>query len=182
MEQASRLTHKNINTVLGLGKSDGYVYVLHDYDEGRTLGDLIKKKSAARKIFSFKGAFNILTHLCNALEYAHQVLPHGVLSPDEVTVSPQGRVKIVGFGVDYAIDRARRGEPVMPAGLPVGQPSDVVKIAQGLLAGTDARARYAACNALGPMARTAEAALPAPGRRPLRRSRAVRRRRRGRAR
>src|SRR5262249_27370350 len=49
--------------------------------------------------FSFKGAYNVLAHLCNALTTAHKVGFHGGITASNVVVNKAGRVRIAEFGL-----------------------------------------------------------------------------------
>jgi serine/threonine-protein kinase len=100
VKEASALTHRNIRSTFGMGVEEkGLVYVSVEWVEGRNLATLLAARNEAGKRFSFKGAYNIIGHVCNALAYAHQKTYHGALSPRSIMVSSSGRVKVSDWGL-----------------------------------------------------------------------------------
>ena len=96
---ASKLQHKNIIRVFGLGKEGALHYVVMEHVEGQSLRDLLDKKKASHNTFSLKGAYNVIAHLCNALHHAHSSLVHGLPGPRSILVNTVGRVKLGEFGI-----------------------------------------------------------------------------------
>ncbi|MGK0360365.1 MAG: hypothetical protein ACI9U2_002678 [Bradymonadia bacterium] len=96
---ATGLANKNIAGVFGMGKQSDRRYVAQEFVDGRSLATLLETKAEAGKRFSIKGAYNLVAHVCNALEAARAVLPHGTLRPSCVHVNRQGRVKVAEFGL-----------------------------------------------------------------------------------
>ena len=99
VKQATGLAHKNIAGVFGMGKQSDRRYVAQEFVDGRSLATLLETKAEAGKRFSIKGAYNLVAHVCNALQAAREVLPHGTLRPSCVHVNRQGRVKVAEFGL-----------------------------------------------------------------------------------
>ncbi|MDJ0764627.1 MAG: protein kinase [Myxococcota bacterium] len=100
VREASTLTHKNIRTTfgLGIGDDDG-IYIASEWIDGQNLRALLTKRTEAGKRFSFKGAYNIIGHVCNALTYAHKKTVHRALCPRAIMVSNAGRVKVSDWGL-----------------------------------------------------------------------------------
>jgi serine/threonine protein kinase len=96
---ATGLAHKNIATTYGMGKEGRRRYVASELVEGQTLADLLEKKSDAGKHFTLKGAYNLIAHVCNALQYAGSKMPHGLLRPSAILINRTGRVKLSEFGL-----------------------------------------------------------------------------------
>lgn len=96
---ASKLQHKNIIRMFGLGMEGEQHYVVMEYVEGQSLRNLLDKKKASHNTFSLKGAYNVVAHLCNALHHAHSSLVHGLPGPRSILVSTVGRVKLGEFGI-----------------------------------------------------------------------------------
>ena len=96
---ASKLQHKNIIRVFGLGKEGDLHYVVMEHVEGQSLRNLLDKKKASHNTFSLKGAYNVVAHLCNALHHAHSSLVHGLPGPRSILVNTVGRVKLGEFGI-----------------------------------------------------------------------------------
>ena len=106
VKEASALTHRNIRTTFGMGVDEtGLLYISVEWIEGRNLATLLAARNEAGKRFSFKGAYNIIGHVCNALGHAHQKTYHGALSPRAIMVSSAGRVKVSDWGLSTIRNR-----------------------------------------------------------------------------
>jgi serine/threonine-protein kinase len=124
----SRLEHKNIAQALECGAEGQYAYVLTEYVDGQPLRALLSRKRAAgSSAFSLKGAYNVISHVCNGLQYAHQATWHGALSASSVLVNQAGRVKITEFGLARAFPLFSRA----PAAAEF--PADVAAVAPELI-------------------------------------------------
>ena len=100
IKTTSSLTHKNIRSIFGMGNHENTLLCLAaEWIDGQNLRALLRKRKKEGKRFSFKGAYNIIGHICNALTYAHKNTFHGTLSPMAIMVSNAGRVKICDFGL-----------------------------------------------------------------------------------
>ncbi len=99
VKAATELAHKNVVSVFGMGKEGRRRYVAREYVDGQTLAALLDKKATAGKQFTLKGAYNLIAHVCNALQYARATLPHGTLRPSAVLINRTGRVKVSDFGL-----------------------------------------------------------------------------------
>ncbi|MBN2340121.1 MAG: serine/threonine protein kinase [Deltaproteobacteria bacterium] len=95
MQQASALVHRNVRATFGMGVKDEFLFIAAEWIEGQNLQTLLKKRTDADKRFSFKGAYNIIGHVCNALTYTHENgCYHGALNPRSIMVNNAGRVKV----------------------------------------------------------------------------------------
>jgi len=100
VKEAASLTHRNVRSTFGMGvEPDGTIFISTEWVEGQNLRTLLQKRFEAGKRFSFKGAYNILGHVCNALTYAHSKTHHGGLSPRAIMVNNAGRVKVSDWGL-----------------------------------------------------------------------------------
>ena len=100
VKEASALTHRNVRTTFGMGvEDDGTIFIAAEWIEGHNLRTLLEKRASVGKRFSFKGAYNIIGHVCNSLGYAHQKTFHGGLSPRAIMVNNAGRVKVSDWGL-----------------------------------------------------------------------------------
>ncbi len=92
---ASALNHPNIITVYEIGKEGENYFIAMEYVPGAPLGKLI----AARKL-DWQECLKIARQLADAMTAAHE---HGIvhrdLKPDNIIVMPDGRAKILDFGV-----------------------------------------------------------------------------------
>lgn len=95
---ATEMVHKNVLGVFGMGKEGRLRYVAREFVDGQTLADLLEKKAAAGKQFTLKGAYNLIAHVCNGLQYGRERMAHGTLRPSVVLINRLGRVKIADFG------------------------------------------------------------------------------------
>jgi Tol biopolymer transport system component len=87
------LNHPNIAAIYGLEESDGATYLVLELVEGETLrGPLPVKK-----------ALDCALQVADALEAAHSKgIVHRDLKPANVKVTPEGRVKVLDFGLAKA--------------------------------------------------------------------------------
>lgn len=98
VKTATEIRHKNLLGVFGMGKEGQHRYVARDFVDGQTLADLLDKKASAGKQFTLKGAYNLIAHVCNALQYGRAQMAHGTLRPSVVLINRLGRVKLADFG------------------------------------------------------------------------------------
>jgi serine/threonine-protein kinase len=105
---ACHLDHKNIAATSGIFNDGDRVFVVGEAIDGSTLGEMLDRKRAAGQSFTLKSAYSVATHICNALEYAHGALLHGLLSTDTVIVNGAGRVKLVDFGFGRGLAASER--------------------------------------------------------------------------
>ena len=116
LQAASALSHKNIVQQQKVFQEGGRLYVAMEFIQGQTLRELIAKKKNTGNPFSLKGSYNVVAHLCNALEVAHQQevpLIHGLPGPGAVMVNNSGRIKLTDFGLLGAMmERTTKGAPM----------------------------------------------------------------------
>jgi len=98
IKAATELAHKNIVGTFGMGKEGRRRYIAREYVDGQTLAELLEKKAMAGKHFTLKGAYNLVAHVCNGLQYARSRMTHGTLRPSAILINRTGRVKVSGFG------------------------------------------------------------------------------------
>ncbi len=99
VKAATELAHKNIVGTFGMGKEGRRRYIAREYVDGQTLAELLEKKATAGKHFTLKGAYNLIAHVCNGLQYARSRMPHGTLRPSAILINRTGRVKVADFGL-----------------------------------------------------------------------------------
>ena len=92
---ASALSHPNIVTVYDIDQSDGVDFIAMEYVEGKTLDGLI-----GRKGLKLNESLNYAIQIADALAKAHAAgIVHRDLKPGNVMVTPEGRVKVLDFGL-----------------------------------------------------------------------------------
>lgn len=95
-QAAGAIQHANIVTVYDLGESDGQLYIAMELVEGRDLSDMI----ALRDPLALERKLDITIEVLAGLHFAHQRgTIHRDVKPSNVRVMPDGRVKIMDFGI-----------------------------------------------------------------------------------
>ncbi len=93
---AGAIQHANIVTVYDLGESDGQLYIAMELVEGRDLSDMI----ALRDPLALERKLDITIEVLAGLHFAHQRgVIHRDVKPSNVRVMPDGRIKIMDFGI-----------------------------------------------------------------------------------
>jgi Tol biopolymer transport system component len=99
------LNHPNIATIYGLEDSNGTNFLVMELVPGDTLADRIKRGGAVPIVETL----NIAKQMAEALEAAHEKgIIHRDLKPANVKLTPDGKVKVLDFGLAkaYADDTA----------------------------------------------------------------------------
>src|ERR1700674_3224427 len=92
------LNHPNIATIHGLEQSGGTSYLVMELVQGETLADRVKAGP-----LPFEEALKIAVQIAEALEAAHEKsIIHRDLKPANVKVTPDGKVKVLDFGLAKA--------------------------------------------------------------------------------
>jgi len=92
------LSHPNIAAIYGLEKTDGSPFLVMELAEGATLAQRIAKGPLA-----IDEALEVCRQIAEGLECAHeQGIIHRDLKPANVKVTPNGKVKILDFGLAKA--------------------------------------------------------------------------------
>ena len=93
------LNHPNIATIHGLEQSNGTSYLVMELVSGETLADRVKRDGA----LPIEEALKICAQVAEALEAAHEKgIIHRDLKPANVKVTPEGKVKVLDFGLAKA--------------------------------------------------------------------------------
>src|ERR1700757_1215394 len=88
-EALAALNHPNIAAIYDLQESNGTPFLVMELVEGETLADRLKR-----------GALPIARQIADALEAAHEKgILHRDLKPGNVKVRPDGKVKVLDFGL-----------------------------------------------------------------------------------
>lgn len=95
------LNHPNIATIHGLEYSGSTHYLVMELVAGETLADRIKRDKAV----PVEEALGIAKQIAEALEAAHEKgIIHRDLKPANVKVTPEGKVKVLDFGLAKAFE------------------------------------------------------------------------------
>src|SRR5262245_12932547 len=99
-EVLASLNHPNIAAIYDLQEANGAQFLVLELVEGETLAD-----RTARGPIPVEEALSIAKSICEALEAAHERgIIHRDLKPANVKVTPDGKVKVLDFGLAKAID------------------------------------------------------------------------------
>ena len=92
-------SHPNIAGIHGLEEAEGQRFLVMEVAEGQTLGERLAKGP-----LPVEEAVRIALQIAQALEVAHDKgIVHRDLKPGNVMVSPDGRVKVLDFGLAKAL-------------------------------------------------------------------------------
>jgi eukaryotic-like serine/threonine-protein kinase len=98
-QAAASLSHPNIVGVYDTGSEDGTHFIVMEYVDGRTLKDVIR---AEGPLYPQRAA-EICADVCSALSAAHaRGLIHRDIKPGNVMLTPDGKVKVMDFGIARA--------------------------------------------------------------------------------
>ncbi len=112
VEKASAVIHKNLVSILMIGREADFYFIATELMDGQSLREFMDGKRADGRGISFKGAYNLLSHIANGLEKAHDLMAHGGLNPASVWVNKAGRVKVTDLGLARTLPAlGRRGAP-----------------------------------------------------------------------
>src|SRR5215470_1915607 len=99
-EVLASLNHPNIAAIYDLQELNGSRYLVLELVEGETLAERI-----ARGPIPVEEALDIAKNICEALEAAHERgIVHRDLKPANVKITPDGKVKLLDFGLARAMD------------------------------------------------------------------------------
>ena len=103
-EVLALLNHPNIAGIYDLAEANGSRYLVLELVEGETLADRI-----ARGPIPVEEALHIAKSICEALEVAHEKgIIHRDLKPANIKVTPDGKVKVLDFGLAKAVEQAQQ--------------------------------------------------------------------------
>jgi serine/threonine-protein kinase len=101
-ELLASLNHPNIATIHDLEETGGMRYLVMELVDGETLADRI-----ARGAVPVPEALSFASQIAEALEAAHERgIIHRDLKPANVKVTPDGKVKVLDFGLAKAFEHA----------------------------------------------------------------------------
>jgi serine/threonine-protein kinase len=98
----ARLDHPNLPKVSDYFSQDSREYLVMDYVEGRDLHEVLGEAKRQAKSLSESQVLAWAVQLLDALDYLHSQTPpvlHRDIKPGNIKVTPQGRVKLVDFGL-----------------------------------------------------------------------------------
>ena len=109
--------HSNIVTVYELGDHNGIPYIAMELIEGNPLDKLIRTEEPLPMIESLR----IVEELCAALAYAHRNnVIHRDVKPANIFVQPDGRVKLLDFGIARLEEKKNKELSLTRPGVVIG--------------------------------------------------------------
>ncbi len=98
-QAAANLSHPNIVSIYDWGEEEGTYFIVMEYIEGRTLGQIIRSEGP---LLADRAA-EIGADVAAALGFAHKSgVVHRDVKPGNVLISPTGVVKVTDFGIARA--------------------------------------------------------------------------------
>jgi eukaryotic-like serine/threonine-protein kinase len=93
-QQASALNHPNIASIYDVIEEEGEIFLIMEYVEGTPL------RSMMHNAFSNNEFFELAIQGLEGLNAAHEKgILHGDIKPENIMLTPEGRVKVLDFGV-----------------------------------------------------------------------------------
>jgi serine/threonine protein kinase len=98
---AGNIQHENIVSVFDFGEHEGRPYIVMEYLKGEDLRDAIRGGHTG----SLMDRIKIALHIAEALEYVNgRGIVHRDIKPENVHIDPNGRVKLMDFGIAKTAD------------------------------------------------------------------------------
>jgi serine/threonine protein kinase len=107
------LNHPNIAGIFGLEEADGRKFLVLEYVDGETLGELID-----RGPLPIHEAIELAGQIASGIEVAHEAgIIHRDIKPDNIKINSEGQVKVLDFGL------ARNDEGASSTGMMLDSPT-----------------------------------------------------------
>src|SRR5262245_53670404 len=101
-QTASALSHPNICTIYQVGRVDDGFYFVMELVEGQPLSEMARSTKLTTEAVTRYGV-----QIADALAHAHdRQIVHRDLKGDNVVITPEGRVKVLDFGLARRLDAA----------------------------------------------------------------------------
>ena len=108
---AALLQHENIAATYDFGAIDGEYFLAMEYLFGKNLHSVMARAKENSELFGLREALVICSKICEGMEYAHNLsdlqhkplnIVHRDLTPHNIFITYEGKVKILDFGVAKA--------------------------------------------------------------------------------
>ena len=103
----ARLDHPNLPKVSDYFSRNGLSYLVMDFVAGRNLKEILDETRRQRQFLDEERVLAWAQQLCDALEYLHNQDPpvlHRDIKPANIKLTPEGRIKLVDFGLVKPLD------------------------------------------------------------------------------
>ncbi|PYS37214.1 MAG: hypothetical protein DMG14_22055, partial [Acidobacteria bacterium] len=137
-EVLASLNHPNIATIYDLQEANGLRYLVLELVEGETLAERVR-----RGPIPVPEALEVAQYVCEALEAAHEKgIVHRDLKPANAKITPEGKVKILDFGLAKAFERSTLADlSNSPTMMTAGTEGGVILGTAGYMSPEQARGR-----------------------------------------
>jgi serine/threonine protein kinase len=108
---AALLQHENIVHIYDFGELDGSYFIAMEYLFGKDLYSIIQRSKETGNPIGIENSLLIASKICEGMQYAHELkdlqqhqlnIIHRDLSPHNVFVTYDGKIKIIDFGIAKA--------------------------------------------------------------------------------
>lgn len=112
---AAALVHPNIVTTHSIGEHEGYHFLEMEYIAGRTLRELVDEEGQLTPL----RATGLAAQIAEGLGHAHSAgVIHSDLKAENILLTPQGRPKLVDFGLAKQVQDSEPGTTTKLIGTP----------------------------------------------------------------
>jgi len=102
---ARRLRHENIVAVHDISwTNEGILYLSMELLRGHSLRAFLRKCRQERKLIEVRFAIHLISEILKALDYAHRMVVHRDMKPENIIILPGEQVKVLDFGLAKVID------------------------------------------------------------------------------
>ncbi len=104
---AARLQHHSIVPIFASGEIDGTLYYAMEHVRGPDLGDVMKEARESGQLRSITDTASLVAELARGLACAHEAnIVHRDIKPRNILIAPDGRPRILDFGLakDLALE------------------------------------------------------------------------------
>jgi serine/threonine protein kinase len=119
VKAAAKLSHRNIVTAFDAEQAGDTHFLVMEFVEGTTLGRVVEKK----KMFPVPHACEYLRQAAQGLQHAfEQGMVHRDIKPQNLMLTPKGRVKILDFGLARFVSESNKDSGLTALGAVMGTP------------------------------------------------------------
>ena len=114
---SAALSHPNIVQVVDFGECGGELFMAMEFVDGLTVARLLRMSASAKRPVPMAVALYVVHEVLRGLDYAHEArdesgrplrLVHRDVSPGNILLGKDGRVRVVDFGVLTAMNASDR--------------------------------------------------------------------------
>jgi len=108
---AALLQHDNIAATYDFGQIEGDYFLALEYLQGKDLFEVMQRAGDCNDLFTLQHGLMIASKICEGMDYAHNLkdlqqnslnIVHRDLTPHNIFITYEGKVKIIDFGIAKA--------------------------------------------------------------------------------